>query len=415
MSGSVRFEPDRGANGRYVVWFYNPETKRTDAIRRNTSGDFLYAEEMAVRLLHIIQGDYERRDDVPFKLSKYKGTGGTDVVDFINQYIKEGMGHMKPGARKSATSRLKNWVIPFFQPMNILLHEITIGRLIDLAKFPPLSFKTRKNILYDFKACLEYAFVKEKIPFRPSVPKQKFYKMASDVAAEDDIIETIPRWKQTDIVDAIPVEDQPLFLWLMSQPGRRPVEAYGLHKSSYKSITDSFTIKYNISDRTLVKCPKNGRFKAKCSDLFRPMLMRCLNTPGKFMFVNPRARRPGGRYSDDTANRIWFKACKKIGFTKLDDNGKEVAGISLYNGLKHSTMDYFLNDLDLIETQLMSLTGHKNIQSIRHYARMNLKSQAKLLSRDLISEELQAVIDKAAKYEKGSDSHQIVTTEPVSS
>jgi hypothetical protein len=132
------------------------------------------------------------------------------------------------------------------------------------------------------------------------------------------------------------------------------------------------------------------------------------------MFVNPRARRPGGRYSDDTANRIWSHACRKIGFIRLDDNGKEVAGILLYNGTKHSTMDYFLNDLGLTETQLMSLTGHKNLQSIKHYARMNLKRQGELLSRDQISVGLQLIIDNAAKYGmENRNSHQIVTKKAV--
>ena len=225
--------------------------------------------------------------------------------------------------------------------------------------------------------------------------------------------ETIPRFKQIEIIEAIPVKDQPIFLWLIFHPGRRPGEAYALHKSSYNPLNDSFYIKYNISSRKLDKNPKNGRFRARCSDLFRPLLAGCLNTPGKFMFVNPRARRAGKRYSDDTANRIWFTACKKIGFTKLDENGKEVAGISLYNGVKHSTMDYFLNDLELEERQLMSLTGHKNIKSIRHYARLNLKSQGRLLSRDVPSAELRAVIANAVKFAEDPDSHQIVTKETV--
>ena len=411
MSGRVSFEPDRGKNGRYVVWFYNPETKRTEPIRRNTNGDFLYSEEMAKRLLSIIQGDYERRHLVPFKLSKYKGKGGTEVVKFINLYIQKGMDGLKPGAKKSATSRLQNWVIPFFKSLNIMLSEITISRLVELANYPPLAFKSRRNILYDFKACLEYAVIKEKIPFCPPMPKQKHYKKEGDVVPEDDIIITIPRWKQIEILRAIPVEHQPIFLWLMSQPGRRPGEAYALHKSSYNRDTDAFYIKYNISDRKLVDAPKNGRFIAKCSDAFRPLIARCLRSPGEFMFVNPKGRRPGARYSDDTANRIWFGACKKIGFTKLDDNGKEVAGIPLYNGTKHSTMDYYHNDLELSATDLMSLTGHKNLQSIKRYTRMNLKRQAKLLAREHIGTDLQLIIDNAVEYENDSNRHQIVTKE----
>jgi hypothetical protein len=411
VSGTVKFEPKRGKNGRYVVWFYNPETKRSEPIRRNTNGDFLYSKKMAKRLLNIIQGDYERRHVVPFKLSKYKDTGGTNVVNFINFYIEHGMNHMSLGGKKTAISRLRNWVIPFFKPIKVMLHEITIGRLIELANYPPLKFKTRKNILYDFKGCLEYAVVKEKIPYCPPMPKQKYYKKDKDITPEEDIIHTIPRWKQIDILGAIPVEHQPIFLWLMSQPGRRPGEAYALHKSSYIQDTDSFYIKYNISDRKLVEKPKNGRFVAKCSDTFRPLIARCLRTSGKFMFVNPNARRPEGRYSDDTANRIWLEACKKIGFTKLDENGKVIAGIELYNGVKHSTMDHYLNDLGLSETDLMCLTGHKSLQSIKRYVRMNLNRQGQLLSKELVSADLHLIIDNAAKYGDAPDSHQIVTKE----
>ena len=222
MTGYVAFEPNRGENGRYVVWFYNPESKRTEPIRRNTNGDFLYSKEMATRLLSIIQGDYESRYSSQFTLSKYKGTGGTEIVKFIKKYIEDGMEAMKPGSKKAATSRLQNWVIPFFESLNIWLHEINIGTLVDLANYAPLAFKTRKNILYDFKACLEYAVIKKKIPFCPPVPKQKYYKKQGDVTPEDDVIITIPRWKQIEILSAIPFEHQPVFLWLMTQPGRRP-------------------------------------------------------------------------------------------------------------------------------------------------------------------------------------------------
>ena len=52
--------------------------------------------------------------------------------------------------------------------------------------------------------------------------------------------------------------------------------------------------------------------------------------------------------------------------------------------------------MGITETQLMSLTGHKNLQSIKHYARMNLKRQGELLSRDQIGAGLQLIIDNAA-------------------
>jgi hypothetical protein len=417
LSGRVKFDPKRGSNGRYEVWFYNPDSKRTDVLRRNTDGTFLETEAMANRLLSIIQGDYERRNTVPFKLSKYKSKtkskskSGQGITDFINLYIEKGADHMAPGGSSSAISRLRTWVIPFFEPMGILLHEISTEKLLQLAISIPRAHKTRKNVLYDFKACLDYAVITGKLKACPQMPKQKFYKKKGDITPEEKTIETIPRWKQFQILAAIPVVDQPLFVWLMTHPGRRPAEAYALHKESYNAVTDSFEISYNISDRELVEKPKNGRFIAACSDHFRPLLARCLATPGPYMFYNPRARRDGKRYSDDTANRIWTAACKKIGFTKIE-KGKQVAAISLYNGVKHSTMDYFLNDLGLNQFDLMGLTGHKSLKSIHHYARVNLQKQARLLSMDVIDPELQRILDAAANYKAGN-SHQVGTKESV--
>ena len=188
MTGYVAFEPNRGENGRYVVWFYNPESKRTEPIRRNTNGDFLYEKKMAERLLSIIQGDYERRNVVPFKLSKYKGTGGISVLKYINHYIEHGMKHMKPGGKNSALSRLRNWVIPFFKPRNILLHEITTCTLVDLANFPPLKFKTRENVLSDFKAVLDFAATNGKIPFCPEMPERRYYKKDTDIVPDDEVV-----------------------------------------------------------------------------------------------------------------------------------------------------------------------------------------------------------------------------------
>ena len=74
-------------------------------------------------------------------------------------------------------------------------------------------------------------------------------------------------------------------------------------------------------------------------------------------------------------------------------------------------MDYYHNDLELSATDLMSLTGHKNLQSIKRYTRMNLKRQAKLLAREHIGTDLQLIIDNAVEYENDSNRHQIVTKE----
>jgi hypothetical protein len=113
--------------------------------------------------------------------------------------------------------------------------------------------------------------------------------------------------------------------------------------------------------------------------------------------VNPLSRREGKRYTDSTLNKLWSAACKKYDII-----------ISLYNGLKHSTLDYYYNDLGVPLTDLMDLTGHKNLDCIKHYARMKIKRQKSLLALEKDAPHL-----KLIEGGKEVNSHKIVTKRKI--
>jgi succinylglutamate desuccinylase len=70
-----------------------------------------------------------------------------------------------------------------------------------------------------------------------------------------------------------------------------------------------------------------------CHPKFEQIALKHIKRQGKFFFTNPLARREGKRYTNESLNRIWKKACKKVG-----------EDIDLYSGLKHSSCSQYINE-----------------------------------------------------------------------
>jgi len=196
------------------------------------------------------------------------------------------------------------------------------------------------------------------------------FPLKSEFGLGEKSIPTIPREVQFEIINLIPERHRPIFYWLVLHPGRRPGESMAIFKDDFNRFKKSFMIKRTISDRKLVEFPKNyACHEAVCHESFEPFLPGLLETDGQFLFENPSSKLQGKRYSDTVLNKLWNDACEKYGVT-----------ISLYNGTKHSTLDYYYNDLGIPLTDLMDLTGHKNLSCIKKYARMKIRRQKSLLA-----------------------------------
>ena len=91
-----------------------------------------------------------------------------------------------------------------------------------------------------------------------------------------------------------------------------------------------------------------------------------------FMFTCRSSRHPQKRYSKDILNKAWNDACAKVGVT-----------ISLYQGTKHSSAQSYLDSGYSFE-QVMLVTGHKSMSSVKHYAHAEIEHRRSLMERRVV-------------------------------
>ena len=78
----------------------------------------------------------------------------------------------------------------------------------------------------------------------------------------------------------------------------------------------------------------------------------------------------GKRYTNESLNIIWKKACKAAG-----------EDIDLYSGLKHSSCSQYINEKGLSLTDLQAITDHASLESVRKYAKMEVSRKRELMAR----------------------------------
>jgi hypothetical protein len=366
VKGYITYEEDRKT---FCVWWYVSIKRRAVPIRYY-NGVKLYSKELASKLLALIQGTYEKslRGECVFRIENFQKGASVDVVELFESWLKTKR-KLKPGGLSAYKTHFITYIAPFFMSHQIALHEITLDVLQKLKRSiedTGKSAKMTKNVMDTMRTFLTYAWRNGNIAAVPPFPLKSEYGLGKKA------IPTIPRKVQFEIIELITEKHRPLFYWLILHPGRRPGEAYAIYKDDYNRFKNSFIISRTISDRKLVEFPKNAKcHEAACHEAFEPFIKKLLETDGPFLFTNPKSRLDDGRYSSSKVNRLWSDACKKYGIT-----------ISLYNGTKHSTLDYFYNDLGVPLTDLMDLTGHQNLECIKHYARMKIHRQRSLLAMD---------------------------------
>ena len=390
MKGSITYEKHCKA---YCVWWYLPQKRRSVPIR-HYYGIKLYDIELAKKLLALIQGTYEKsqRGECVFRIENFEKGASIDVIELFESWLKT-KGKLKPGGLAAYKSHFKSWIRPFFESHQIALHEITHDVLQKLKRHVEAgakSPKTTKNVMDTMRTFMTYAWRNGSIIAVPPFPIKSEYGIGMKE------IPTIPRETQFEIINLITEEHRPIFYFLALHPGRRPGEAMALFKEDYNKFKSAFMIKRTISDRELVEFPKNYRYhEAVCHESFEPFVDQLLETEGPFLFRNESSKLPGKRYSDTVLNKLWNDACEK----------KEVI-ISLYNGTKHSTLDYYYNDLEISLTDLMDLTGHQNLSCIKQYARMKIRRQKSLLAMEQGAAHLKLIFGG-----KKFNSHKNITNE----
>ena len=231
--------------------------------------------------------------------------------------------------------------------------------------------------MYCLHACLDYAWRSGRILTVPPFPKKKQYKI------KEPKIHWLPSYRQEKILNALPEEHQPIFWWIKLH-FRRPGEACALHKVDFEN--DIFSIRRTFSNRILTDSTKTGKIhEVACVNDFKPFLKKMKATSlSPYFFTNPYARKPGKPYSLATMEKIWNKACKKVG-----------EKIKLYAGLKHSSCCQYLNEKGGSFSELQEVTGHERLESVKRYGEIEVQRKQELMERKIIR------LDSATPKEQG--------------
>jgi integrase len=359
MKGSISFYKDRG---QWIVsWYGDGKVWKITRYK----GELIYHRKIAEKCLAMIQADYENYLSGlgAFRIEKYTGKGWTDVIEYFEQWI-ETKKKKKPATYKGYRSYFRKWIKPFFEKHSVMLHEIQLDTLDKLMDFIRLSPKGKYNIMNCFHAFMDYAWRSKRIPEMPPFPKK------SDFALVDPSIIWLPENRQMKIIKAIPDIHRPIFLWLKYHL-RRPAEACALQKEDYDPFNCVFIIRRSISARKLVDSTKtNVEHIIPCHSAFEPYARKVMKEPGRFFFTNTRARRANKRYTNESLNILWKKACKKVG-----------EEIDLYSGLKHSSCSQYVNEKGLSISELQTITDHARIESVRRYAKVEVARRRELMER----------------------------------
>jgi len=166
----------------------------------------------------------------------------------------------------------------------------------------------------------------------------------------------------------IPDIHKPIFKWLHLH-FRRTGEACALYKKDFDQINKIFYVHRALSNRVVVDSLKTNwknptMEMVDCDPEFEDTAKWLLtqNPDSPYMFVNPRARNKGKRYSLESLRNILYKACDEA----------EVRRVWTYRATKHTAcMDFMENGGT--EAELMILTGHKNIQSVKPYMEITMR------------------------------------------
>jgi len=366
MKGSVG-----KSKGQWYVSWYDPATKRDAKIYRH-NGFKLESRRMAHKLLLAMQTDVEKGI---FYLGKYKKKGFGDVTPFLQDWI-ENLAGVSKSTEQTYKCHVKNHIQPFFEKHHQLtlsdIHIDVLRRLRKDLEGKGLAPKTQHTILTCLRAVLQTAWESRRIQAIPPFPKKKEYSFI------EKVIKWLPEDRQLNVINQIPEEHRPIFYFL-KYSYRRPAEAMALHKKDYSDGV--FTIRRSISAKELTNRTKTGAIHTvPCDPRLEPYIkverakQIKAGVISKFFFVYPKGRSKGKRYTSYFLARLWKDACKKAG-----------ENIDLYSGLKHSSCSQFINERGGSESELQILTDHARLESVRNYAKTEVKRKRELMLKNVVN------------------------------
>jgi integrase len=358
MKGKIAY--DERMKRWYVSWYFAPH-KRTYKIWYYQRIK-LYAEEIANQLLACMRSDEHRGI---FSIEKYL-QNKSEVIPLLWDWL-EAEKTSNHGTHANRKSYIKHHLEPFFTKYNVALHEIDYPILMKLLNSMKLKGSTKKNVMNILRSALVYAKKANKIQTLPEFPEKNKYRIT------ESVIRWLPEDRQLAVINAMPKEHQPIFLWLKYHI-RRIGEAMALQREDFDG--EVFTICRTISAGRLINTTKTKNiYYIPMVEDFKPVYVDMKKQPiiSSYFFTNPRAKNPEKRYTKKVLDRLWKKAC--------EDTGEN---IGLYAGLKHSTCSQLVNEYGYSLSQVQMATDHKTLDSVKKYAKVEIATKKALLDKKIV-------------------------------
>ena len=272
---------------------------------------------------------------------------------------------LSPATRKDYENSIKNHLIPWFKLNPYQIHELQYDVLCRLLNDINRTGKGKKNVIYCLRRCIVHAFKSNRIPSMPVFPEEKKYNIV------DPIIKWLPEERQIKVINAIPMEHQPIFWWLKYHM-RRPSEAMALHRCDYDKAQDAFIIRRTFSAKKLVQHTKTHKIHViPCHSEFKKIMNNMpvrIDSPYFFVNSNGKLKEEHYHYQHDYLVDLWKKACQQAG-----------EAIDMYSGLKHSSCSQYINEKHYSLDQVQMLTDHARRESVKRYASVQLDEKRRLM------------------------------------
>jgi len=369
MKGSIFYQKDRK---RWAVTFHH--NGRNYTVTRY-KGEFIYHESLARKLLANIQNRYEESLEglCRFRVEEFTGKGWTDVLEFFEEWMREVIEpKRKPATVNGYWSYYRTWIKPFFSENPVLLHEIQLDTMTKFLNYVSFTGKSKYNVLNCLHTMMDYAWRAKRIPEMPAFPRREDYNIIQPAI---EWIDTETFWK---VIDALDENEKPIFLWMYYHL-MREAEACALQWQDYDEVNRVFTVRRSISARKVVESTKTGEiYITPCHADFNPYMVKLQRTgphrKDTFIFTNQRARRENKRYTNESINKAWKRACKAVGVR-----------IRPYAGVRHSRATQMSVELGMTSHEIQEAGTWKRIDSVNRYRDLQLDRKKELLERKVIS------------------------------
>ncbi len=299
------------------------------------------SESIANRLLSDIRSEIDKGI---FNPVRYKKGKPLHLAAYAEKWLEDIKATIATATYHDYKNSINNHIIPAIG--SEFLPDLNYQKIRNFQTSIKRSSKGKFNVMGCLRKMLKDAQLSGYISQVPQFPG--FKGKEAIVQPRINWIEQEDQWK---ILEHIPLEDKPIFLFLMVT-GCRPSEARAFRWQDIKK--DSIVIEVTFGRENELKEVKGKKLRVlpKTEALIQLFEMISRNLTN-FVFLNPRTKNTYGRDFADT----WRKANQAAG----------VKTIQLYSATRHSYGCHLLNS-GLDKAMVQKLLGHSDPKMTDRYA-----------------------------------------------